>query len=219
MPGRWSAPPSPGVTVTPTVGLVTTEAGGTDAFTVVLNTPPTADVAIDLSSSEISEGTVSTVSLTFTSANWNVPQTVTVTGENDDLVDGDVAYTIITAPALSADADYSGLDVADVSVTNLDDDGAGVAVSSISPEAMDVRSTIPVTIVGSGFAAGATVTFNSGSGPAPTASNIVVVDANTISATITAGNGGPRKPRVWDVRVTNPDNSFAVLVEGFTVNP
>ena len=31
------APPSPGVTLTPTVGLVTTEAGGTDAFSVVLN--------------------------------------------------------------------------------------------------------------------------------------------------------------------------------------
>ncbi len=31
-------PPSPGITVTPTDRLVTTEAGGTDAFTAVLNT-------------------------------------------------------------------------------------------------------------------------------------------------------------------------------------
>lgn len=31
-------PPSPGITVTPTDRLVTTEAGGMDAFTVILNT-------------------------------------------------------------------------------------------------------------------------------------------------------------------------------------
>jgi hypothetical protein len=37
-----------GVTVTPTSGLTTTEAGGTATFTVVLNTQPTADVTIAL---------------------------------------------------------------------------------------------------------------------------------------------------------------------------
>ena len=35
-----------GITVTPTTGLATTEAGGTATFTVVLNTQPTADVTI-----------------------------------------------------------------------------------------------------------------------------------------------------------------------------
>ena len=35
-----------GITVTPTTGLTTTEAGGTATFTVVLNTQPTADVTI-----------------------------------------------------------------------------------------------------------------------------------------------------------------------------
>ena len=37
-----------GITVTPTAGLTTTEAGGTATFTVVLNTQPTADVTIAL---------------------------------------------------------------------------------------------------------------------------------------------------------------------------
>ena len=46
-------------------------AGGTDTFSVVLNTQPTVDVSMDLSSSNISEGLVSPASLTFTSANWN----------------------------------------------------------------------------------------------------------------------------------------------------
>ena len=38
-------------------------------------------------------------SLTFTPANWNTPQTVTVTGVDDAIDDGDVAYTIVTAAA------------------------------------------------------------------------------------------------------------------------
>ena len=64
-------------------GLATTEAGGTATFTVVLNTQPTADVTIALSSSDTTEGTVGPASLTFTTANWNVAQTVTVTGVDD----------------------------------------------------------------------------------------------------------------------------------------
>ena len=48
-----------GITVTPTSGLATTEAGaGTATFTVVLNSEPTADVTIGLSSDDTSEGTV-----------------------------------------------------------------------------------------------------------------------------------------------------------------
>src|SRR4029453_973086 len=91
------------IPVTPTTGLTTTEGLGTATFTVVLNTQPTADVTIALSSSDTTEGTVLPVSLTFTSLNWNVPQTVTITGVNDDLDDGDIAYSIVTAAATSAD--------------------------------------------------------------------------------------------------------------------
>ena len=35
-------------------------------------------------------------SLTFTTANWNVAQTVTVTGVDDALADGSIGYTIVT---------------------------------------------------------------------------------------------------------------------------
>ena len=92
--------PSPDVpTVSPTWGLVTTEAGGTATFTVVLDTEPTADVTIGLSSSDRTEGTVAPASLTFTPANWNLAQTVTVTGADDAVVDGDVPYSIVTAGA------------------------------------------------------------------------------------------------------------------------
>ena len=98
-----------GITVTPTSGLTTTEALGTATFTVVLTSQPTADVTIGLSPSDPTEGTVSSPSLTFTTANWNTPQTVTVTGADDVLDDGNVAYTIVTAAANSADLIYNGI--------------------------------------------------------------------------------------------------------------
>ena len=118
-----------GITVNPTSGLTTTEAGGTATFTVVLNTQPTADVTIGLSSSDTSEGTVSPASVTFTAANWSTSQAVTVRGQNDDVYDGNVGYTIVLAAAVSADSNYLGLDPADVSVRNTDNDAAGITVS------------------------------------------------------------------------------------------
>ena len=120
--------PVAGITVSPTSGLVTTEAGGTATFTVVLDNVPTADVTVVLSSSDTTEGTVSPASLTFTSLNWNSAHTVTVTGVDDAVVDGNIAYTIVTAAASSTDTNYNGLNPADVGVTNTDNDTAGVTV-------------------------------------------------------------------------------------------
>ena len=70
--------------------------------------------------------------MTFTSANWNTPQTVTVTGVDDAVDDGDVAYTIVTTAATSADVAYNGIDAADVSVSNTDNDTAGITVNPTS---------------------------------------------------------------------------------------
>ena len=111
-----------GIKVNPTSGLVTTEAGDTATFTVVLNTQPTTTVTIDLSSDDTSEGTVSPASLTFTTGNWSIAQTVTVTGVDDNIDDGNQSYTIVTAAATSSDQSYSGLNATDVSVTNTDND-------------------------------------------------------------------------------------------------
>jgi hypothetical protein len=76
-----------------------------------------------------------------------------------------------------------------------------------------------VTITGTGFAPGATVTFENGNGPSPTVSNITIVNSTTITALVTVKNGGPPRDRVWDVRVTNPGGATAVLAGGFTVTP
>jgi hypothetical protein len=54
-----------------------------------------------------------------------------VTGVNDDLDDGDIAYTIVTA-ATSTDTIYNAINPADVAVTNTDNDAAGITVSPTS---------------------------------------------------------------------------------------
>jgi uncharacterized repeat protein (TIGR01451 family) len=82
---------------------------------------------------------VGPASLTFTTLNWNTPQPVTVTGVDDAVVDGDIAYAIVTAPAVSSDGSYGNLNAADVSVTNIDDDSTPGEVVLITKRAAPSR--------------------------------------------------------------------------------
>ncbi len=109
--------------ISQTNGLQTSEDGTTDQFTVALVNNPTGNVTIAVSSSNTNEGTVSTNTLTFTPANGTNPQTIVITGVDDAIADGAIPYTIILASAVSTDANFSGLDPTDISVTNLDNDG------------------------------------------------------------------------------------------------
>ncbi|MEG4073763.1 DUF4347 domain-containing protein, partial [Microcoleus sp. Pol14C2] len=128
---------TPGVTVNPTAGLTTGEAGGSANFTVVLNTQPTANVTIGLNTDNVAEGKVSPNTITFTPANWSSPQQVTVTGVDDSLADGDMGYKVVTGATVSTDANYSNRDVADVSLTNKDDDTAGISITPTATSATE----------------------------------------------------------------------------------
>ncbi|BFM39153.1 zinc-dependent metalloprotease family protein [Synechocystis sp. LKSZ1] len=116
--------PSPvtSIVVTPTTGLVTTETGQANHFTVVLSHAPTSDVVIPVTSSNPLEGQVNAQNLVFTPANWNLPQTLTVQGVDDPLDDDDCSYAIQLGPVASADPQYQGLDPSDVQVTNQDNE-------------------------------------------------------------------------------------------------
>lgn len=128
-----TAGPAPSIQVsTPTPSSTTTEAGGSVSFTVVLGAAPTANVSVTVVSSDTSEGTVGTSELVFTPTNWNVSQTVTVTGVDDAVDDGNVGYTILLGAAVSDDPRYSGIDPADVNLTNQDNDTAGITVANLS---------------------------------------------------------------------------------------
>ena len=92
-------------------------------------------------------------------------------------------------------------------------------VASITPDTIVSGSSIAATIDGSGFVAGATVSFANGSGPTPSASNVAVSSDTSITLTVSTKSGGPKRDRVWDVVVTNPDGGSASLAGGLTVTP
>lgn len=95
----------------------------------------------------------------------------------------------------------------------------GVQVDAIVPGSMFRGTSISATITGTGFAAGASVVFENGSGSRPVASDIVVVDSATITATVTVAGGGAYRNRLWDLRVTNPSGATDVLVGALLVRP
>lgn len=121
-----------GITVSGLSGN-TTEVGGTATFNVILNTDPTSSVTIQISSSNTNEGTVSPNSLTFNSGNWNITQTVTITGVNDLIQDGNVSYNIIIGGVTSANSNYAGLANQTLSLSNTDNDTAGYTINTTNP--------------------------------------------------------------------------------------
>ena len=100
-------------------GIAVGEGGATDAYTIRLASQPTADVVISISAD--SQVTTTPTSLTFTAADWNVPQAVTVTAVDDLVAEGTHTGTI-SHRASSADPDYDGVGVPDIVASVTDDD-------------------------------------------------------------------------------------------------
>ena len=117
---------------------------------------------IGVSSNDTTEGVVSVSSLTFTPSNWNLAQQVIVTGVVDGVTDGNTNYLINTAPAVSSDTQYNGLDAADVTVTNTDNGPNTIVLTNAaisSYNGQDINSTftlqnggLTLDIVGNGWA-------------------------------------------------------------------
>ncbi|HVZ72803.1 MAG TPA: sialidase family protein [Polyangia bacterium] len=112
----------PGLVVEGAEDVVTSEDGAVASFTVRLEAPPSADVTVPLATSNAREGAVGASALVFTPANWNVPQTVTAAGVDDDLIDGVQPFEIVLGPLRSADARYDGLKPDAIPAHNRDDD-------------------------------------------------------------------------------------------------
>ncbi|MFT5325738.1 MAG: hypothetical protein ACI8P0_003610, partial [Planctomycetaceae bacterium] len=120
----------PGVLVTESAGTtIVSESISTDSFDVVLTLQPGSDVVVQVVSGDTDEATVAPASLTFTSANWDTPQPVTVTGVDDDLIDGsqDSTITVSVVDGSSDDA-FDGLSTT-VTVSTVSDDVAGLTVA------------------------------------------------------------------------------------------
>ena len=92
-----------------------------------------------------------------------------------------------------------------------------LTIQGISPISAEANTTVTMTLTGTGFQSGAIVTFEGGQGLPQQVLGVQVVDTATIIVTLNTQNDGLAGPQVWDVRVTNPDNSTVVLADAFTV--
>lgn len=229
---------NPEVSVSPTSGLITTESGGTDQFTVVLSTQPTSDVTISVASSNTQAGTVSTSSLVFTSSNWSQSQEVTVTGVDDHIAGGSTPYTI-DMTATSADSAYNGITVPSVSATNTDNDIAGITVAPTTITAVEggsngeyevVLNTQPTHNVVIHISPDshvtvdlATLTFTSANWDSPQTVTVTAVNdhgaegphTGTVTQSATSSDSNYNGASVSSVTVSITDNDTA----GVTISP
>ncbi len=202
----------PGVTVTETGGsTAVTEGGAVDTYQIVLNCQPSANVSLTAitTGQATAAGPGGGNTLTFTTANWNVPQSFTATAVNDLIVEGAHAATISHS---ATGGGYWGVSIPTVSVTITDNDlpsvtivesGGSTAVTegvlSPSPGASDTYTAVldlqpcgDVTLtvsagpevrvaVGAGGPGGsASLTFTPANWNAPQTITVTAVDDETI---------------------------------------
>lgn len=103
---------------------------GTATFTVALTSQPAFNVVITLTSGDLGEASVDRPILLFTPATWNDPQTITVTGVNEFIDDGDQITGITVAiNAGASDDTFDGVPSQVVTVTTVDDDTVGFTIT------------------------------------------------------------------------------------------
>lgn len=113
------------------------ELGLTDSFNVVLSAQPIGNVTFKVAPKSTTEFGIDLEQLTFTSSNWNIPQTIVVTGSPDAIQDGDQT-TDITLFVVTETSDVSFHGVSDsISVSTIDTD-----MPSLDPDADGEKSAL-----------------------------------------------------------------------------
>jgi hypothetical protein len=109
--------------LTATTTEVNETSSGDWLFNTSLASIPTANVTFPLSISDPTEGRLlEGSSITYTPSRATSNHIIPLEGVDDGIDDGDVGYTFVIGPAVSADPNYNGLNPSDVTVTNLDND-------------------------------------------------------------------------------------------------
>ena len=137
---------SAGFSLSKTTASVT-ETGTTDTFTVVLDSQPSANVTLTLSDNDNSE-VLYPSSVVFSTGNWSTAQTVTLTGKDDYIDDGN-QNTLLTLTPSSGDGNYNSptLSAQTVTATTTDNDTAGFTISRTTADVSENGTTATFTVV------------------------------------------------------------------------
>ena len=200
---------------------IVTTTGSNSATATLVSTGPWVMQMVTFSSVS---GPVPTVTSVSPSSGTTAGGTaVTVTGTNfvtgATVTFGSAAatgVTVVNATTITATAPAGAAGAVTVTVNNPGGQSGSLAsaftyvapptVTSVSPNSGTTAGGTAVTITGTNFAAGATVTFGG-----TAATNVVVTSATTITATTPAGVAG-----AVAVAVTNPSGLSGSLASGFT---
>ena len=147
--------------------LTVTE-GSSKSYTVVLTSEPAGDVTVTVSGHSGTDvglsGLDGNSKLTFTTVNWNVAQTVTVTAAEDDDAVTDPVVTLVHAVASTDDSDYDALEDVSVTVAIAEDDAVGVDISESALTVTEGSSKSYTVVLTSEPAGDVTVTVSGHSG-------------------------------------------------------
>lgn len=171
------------VILNPVSGVFSMLEGKTRTYTAVLNAAPAVDVTIDLSADP--QLSLSTSALVFTSTNWNVAQTVTVTAIDNDIADGNRVVNIVQTVD-TADLIFQGTTVPNIVATVIDDENTLVINGTDSTDKVSVL-------------------FSSGKVQAVVNGKSSVYSSNFNQVLILAGAGND------SIQLTNPTLPLSVL--------
>ncbi len=165
--------------VTVTGGPLSFNEGGSDTYTVVLDTRPTGDVTIDIEDPSNEDFSASPDPLTFTATNWNTPQTVRVSAVSDDDAVEDTGTIVHTVTG----ADYEGESADSVEVT----------VSDLNTRSVEVSDPVSSTIAEIG-----STTYTIRLGTQPTGTVIVVASSNNSDVSFSPSSSITFDEDDWD---------------------
>ncbi len=205
------------------VPTLTVGEAGTATFGVRLTAQPAAGTTVTIASTDVGAATASPTTLTFTPADWNVYQTVTVTGVNDaDLVNESLAITI-SGPSIGAsvtvavtDDDTQAIIVSAATVTAVDGGGATFGVRLQAQPGGSVTVNIASGDTGAATVTPSSLTFSAGNWNVlqnVTVSGVADQDLASESVTITVSSTGLTSMTVT-ATITDDDSQEVVTSTG-----
>lgn len=205
----YSGASFPGVQATSNAMLLVEETGTSQTLQLRLGTQPTGNVVVDLASSDATEATIDVAQMTFTAANWDQPQTVTITGVDDISDDGHIDLNVVaTMNVLTVDPLYGAMGPEQFAVTNLDDDATFTLPSPPAFCRVDGMAAVNVLVNNQGGAVGNPTASSSDQSVVGNA-DITVQQVNATTFAVSIGTLGDNVPGTATITVTVEDANFS----------